>query len=106
MSRNSATPIQTRYAPPTHFSSVNAVADAASSADNPSAAAKMCTKQPAPMPSAAIAPPRQPWLVERLTMYSVSGPGEMFSNSPDTTNNARSCTPNIFQSSSRNRAGT
>ena len=60
MVRSIDTPIHTRYAPPTHFNTVNAVADAASNADNPRAAAKMCTKQPLPMPSAATAPPRQP----------------------------------------------
>ena len=60
--------------------SVNAVADAASSADMPTAAAVTCTRQPAPIPSAASRPPRSPCRAEQLRMYSVSAPGVMLSS--------------------------
>src|ERR1700724_982191 len=45
-----------RYAAPIHLSNENASAEAASSADTPSAAAAIWTKQPAEMASAAAAP--------------------------------------------------
>jgi hypothetical protein len=77
---------------------VNAVADAARMADKPRAAAHMCTSVPAPMPSAATAPERQPWVELRPTMYSVSGPGVIFNSRPESTNSQRSCVPNMITS--------
>jgi len=50
------------------LTSVNALAEAARRAESPTAAAPMCTKIPAPMPSAATAPARQPCVVLRPTM--------------------------------------
>ena len=47
---------------------VNAVADAARTADKPSAAAQTCTRAPAPIPRAATAPAGQPWVELRPTM--------------------------------------
>src|ERR1700694_2518953 len=56
-------PTYTRYAAPMIFNTVNAVAEAASMAESPSAAAAMWTTNPAPMPRAAGAPARQPCVV-------------------------------------------
>src|SRR6185369_8182623 len=67
------------------------MADAASSALTPSAAAKMCTKQPAVMPSPAITPAFAPARSEFVTMYSTSGPGVRFSSQPAAMNSSRCC---------------
>ena len=69
---------------------MNAVAEVASRADIPSAAARMCTQVPAPMPSAAAEPARQPWVALRAMISSESGPGAMFRSRPEMTNKARS----------------
>jgi hypothetical protein len=50
------------------LSTVKAVAEVASSALTPSAAANTCTKQPLTMPSAATMPARTPLLSALLTM--------------------------------------
>jgi hypothetical protein len=64
----------------------NAVADAATIADKPSAAANVCTTVPALTPSADAIPTRRPWPMLRPRMYSVSWPGVMLSSTADSTN--------------------
>src|SRR5437868_10317407 len=75
------------------------MADAASRALTPSAAAKMCTKQPALMPSAAATPAFAPERSEFVTMYSTSGPGVRFSRMPAATNRSSWCRSGIARSS-------
>ena len=72
------------------FKIVNAVAEAASMADSPSAAATMWTTHPAATPSAAAAPARQPCVELRPMMYNISGPGVIFSSTPAVTNSRKS----------------
>jgi hypothetical protein len=77
------------------FTIANAVAEAARMADRPSAAAAMCTKQPAPMPSAAAAPADAPCVVLRPMTYNKSGPGVMLSSRPAMTNKVKSWIPSM-----------
>ena len=71
------------YPAPSNLTTMNAVAEVASSADNPSSAASTCTQIPAPMPQDATNPARQPWLALRLMMSKLSGPGVIFSRKPE-----------------------
>ena len=73
----------------------NAAADAAITAEMPSAAAVTCTMMPQPIPATAATPPRRPSCVERATISAVSGPGVMFSSQPARMKNRRSCVPNM-----------
>src|SRR4051812_8075589 len=84
-------PTQSRYAAPSHLSAVKAVAEAASSAPTPSAAAHTWTKHPAVMPGPATMPARAPERSDCVTMYSTSGPGVRFSSQPAAMNSNRWC---------------
>ena len=75
------------------LTTVNAVADVASNADSPSAAANTCTNTPLPMPQHATKPARQPCVALRAMMNSESGPGVMLSSSPETMNSHRCWVP-------------
>ena len=57
------------------MSSGNCAKDAAISALTPTAAATICTKHPAVMPSPATMPARVPDRSALVTMYNTSGPG-------------------------------
>ena len=79
------------------FSMVDAVLDAAKIADNPKAAAKICTKVPAPTPNEATIPARVPWLALRLAIKIKSWPGTKLRAMPDTINNQRSWVPSMLE---------
>lgn len=74
---------------------VKAVAEVASKADKPRAAAMICTRVPAPIPSAAADPARQPCVALRVMIRMESGPGAILSKMPAMMNWMRSCVPNI-----------
>src|SRR3954452_4914215 len=60
-------PNTTRYAEPTYFTTANQVADEASNADSPAAAAITWTAPPANMPASETTPALYPWLRLRAT---------------------------------------
>ncbi len=70
-------PTYTRYAAPTLFTTMNAVAEVARMAEMPSADAVACTRHPSPMPSVVNdAARRPPASVLRVTS-AMSAPGKM-----------------------------
>jgi hypothetical protein len=68
-----------RYTAPTIFNTVNAVAEASSSADSPSAAAPACTVSPRTPPSIVNTPPYRPPTRALRVIRAWSGPGSMIS---------------------------
>jgi len=58
----------TRYAAPSSFTTVNAVAEVASTALKPSAAAMACARLPSATPTTDTSPARRPWSTPRATM--------------------------------------
>src|SRR6266542_3452021 len=66
--RSFCTPSHNRYAAPAYFTAANAVADDASSADRPSAAAATWTTEPVCTPSTETGPAPRPWETLRVTM--------------------------------------
>ena len=79
--RSICTPSQSRYAAPTSFSAVNALAEASSSADSPRAAALAWTASPSTPPSIVSSPPARPPTRAFRVIRAWSGPGIMISTS-------------------------
>src|SRR5262249_59249462 len=72
-------PIHTRYTVPITFSTVNAVADASSSADTPNEAAEAWTVSPDAPPTVVSRPARRPAASAFRVTSAWSGPGIMMS---------------------------
>lgn len=64
-----------RYAAPAYFTTLNAVADATMTADNPNTAAATCTSVPVWIPATETRPARLPCDELQATMYITDGPG-------------------------------
>ncbi len=77
--RIASTASQRRYAAPTIFSTVNAVADAARSADSPTATIVVWMRMPVDAPAAAANPARREWLIVFDRDSVMSGPGVIVS---------------------------
>ena len=80
-------PSQIRYAAPTSFTMVKAVADAARIAYSPIMAANTCTTVPRWIPATETSPALRPCAALRVTMYITAGPG-MMSKTNATAENA------------------
>jgi hypothetical protein len=77
-----------RYAAPRIFTTVNASADAARTADRPTTAARTWNMPPVATPSADTTPARRPPWTLCATMYSTAGPGTTASASDASANTA------------------
>src|ERR1700760_3034822 len=99
-------PTPIRYTAPTSFTTVNAVADDAISAESPSVAAATCTSPPLATPHADARPARRPLSTLCVTMYVTAGPGTTASASDATQNSANADTEGSVTGSPGRGGGT